>query len=295
MITSATRQPQEQITMEVAPLKAHLTPELLSTLNAFLPPENATNNTCLTKVFIIEPNATISTPLLHGNISSGSFSLDLAPEVEWAGEHGQSDCAFNPPKPSFKVFFEAAFVLIFQDLASERCPWLYGTSATALTASASMLGLGARVENHAGGIGSDCTQILLPADIKALIHQWSPTRSLVLALEAEMLDFKVSKNVADAMTSLTKAYYNTESVQAESAGNLPIVDVLNDDLRSGASILTGTDSIMTGWQPLQVAVRSLGHGEESLEWRYACPRNIGCIFIQVSILNFLECQSLTAV
>ncbi|KAL4522616.1 hypothetical protein Ndes2526A_g01019 [Nannochloris sp. 'desiccata'] len=283
VISSATRQPQEQFTIEVAPLKAHLTPELLSTLNAFLPPENPTNNTVITEVLVIEPNSTISTPLLHGNITLGSFSLELAQEVEWAGEQGQSDCANNSPKPLFKVFFEEALVSICQEMASERCPWLYGTSATALTASASLLGLGARVEKHAGGTGSDCTQILLPADIKALIHQWSPTRSLVVALEADTLDFKVSKNVADAATSLTNAYSNSDSpeaVEAELAHNALVIDVLSDDLRSGASVFTETDSPMTGCQPLRVAVRSPGgHGKESLEWRYAYPRSIGCVFI----------------
>ena len=299
VISSATRQPQEQFTIKVAPLKAHLTPELLSTLNAFLRPETRRNNTVLTEVLVIEPNSTISTPLLHGNITSGSFSLELAQEVEWAGEHGQSDCAFNPSKPSFKVSFEEVFVLIFQELASERRPWLYGTSATALTASASVLGLGARVEKHAGGTGSYCTQILLPADIKALIHQWSPTRSLVVALEADTLDFKVSRNVADAVISLTNAYSvseSTESVEAEFAENAFRVDVLSDDLRSGASILPATVSTMTGWQPLQATVRSLGeHGNESLEWRYAYPRSIGCIFIQVSKLDLLQYQLFIAI
>jgi hypothetical protein len=287
MVSNPIKQPQEQFTMELAPLKARLTPELLSTFNAFLPAEIATNNVYLTEVLVTEPNSAVSTPVLHGNVTLGSCNLELAPEEEWAGDQSQSSCC---SKPSLTISSDEAFILVHQDLASERRPWLRGTSAMALIASASVLGLGARVENHTGGTGSDCTQILLPADINALIHHWSPTRSLVAALESHTLDFKVSKNVADALTSLASAFSTTESTteafEDQIANDALLIDILSDDLRSGAFILAGSDTTMSGLQPLRAAVRSLGgHGKESLEWRYACPRSIGCIYIQVSNLN----------
>jgi hypothetical protein len=287
VLSSPKRQAQEQFTVELAPLKVRVTPELLATFNAFFPSEIPKNTSVLTEVLVSDISSVVSTPLLHGNVTLGNFNLELAQE-EWGDEQGQSDLATISSKPSLIVSFDEAFVLIHQDLASERRPWLRGTSAMALTASASVLGLGARVEKHVGGEGSDCTQILLPADINALIHQWSPTKSLVVALEAHALDFKVSKNVADAVASLANAYSSadsTEPVEAGSANNTTLIDVLSDDLRSGAFILAGTDATMTGLQPLRAAVRSLGRGKESLEWRYAYPRSIGCVYIQVSYLD----------
>jgi hypothetical protein len=276
--------------MELAPLKVRLTPELLSTFNALFPPEIPTNNTVSTEILTLESNSDFSTPLLHGSVTLGSFIFQLAGEEVWVDKQGHTDLAITSLKPSLTVSFDEAFILIHQELGSDRRPWLRGTSAMALTASASVLRLGARVEKHAGGAGSDCTQILLPADINALIHQWSPTRSLVVALEAHTLDFRVSKNVADAVASVTNAYSNIECAEPVKSGsvtdNVLLVDILSDDLRSGAFILAGTDATMTGLQPLRAAVRSLGgRGKESLEWRYASPRSIGCIFIQVSNLN----------
>ena len=268
-----------------------MTPEFLSILSSFLP-QNSTQatSTVITESLIIDSDYSTSVTLLHGNVTIGSFTLELAQEEAWKLlQDSSSHLASSQQKPLLSVSFDEAFLLIHQELASERRPWLYGTPATALTASASVLGLGARVENHAGGKGSGCTQILLPADINALIHQWSPTGSLVVALEAHTLDFKVSKNVVDAVASLANAYSDNESAQPFDAvfgDNKVLFDVLSDDLRSGAFILAGADATMAGLQPLRAAVRSLGgRGKESLEWRYDYPRSIGCVFIQVSNLN----------
>ena len=283
---------------DVVSMNVHVTPELLDTIGGLRMPLSFTPlspppSPSATPLFFSQEMAPSSMPsqLLHGSTTIGGIFVEAASFQRWAAHapHPQSP---PPPLPqicSLLVSIEEAFLLFDQQSILEGRPWLYDMSAVASTTTITLLGVGAKVAGHAGGIGANSTQILLPADIQVHHHRWGPSGSVVAAVETQILDVKVSKVVVEAMQDLATAFATTmprgtsasaAAAQEEQPGPFEAIEAasLTDDLRSGPFTLAGMDRRLV---PFGVVFSRHDAGEGSVEWRYPYPRNVGCILIKV--------------
>ena len=109
---------------------------------------------------------------------------------------------------------------------------------------------------------------------------------MVAAIEAQTVDFKLSRRVADKVTQLVKSFSQEQGSQihtTEEQGGTLLSRGLSDDLRCGAFELQVCDQDVVS--PCGVTLRQIGTAEKAVEWHYPFSRHVRSIFIEVNRID----------
>lgn len=289
-------QSQEQFTVAVAPVISTFTPETIATLNAFkpLPQHKDSDPDRNEEAEQLSLNNVQPGPLLHGTATMRGFKIEFAAVESWKPQKLTTDLG-EESSPAFVVSSDHVFVLFHQESVSERRPWLRGSHALASSATISIVGCGARLEERVGSSTANFTQILLPADFQLCLQRWGLSGRFVAATEAKALDIKLSRRVADEAAQLAKAFaqgqQQAEVQNDEQSGRGIDSPIFEDDLRCGAFELDAVyDQALRAFG---VSLRHLGSGENVVEWRYPFARDIHSIFIEVRVSKYVQNEIFT--
>jgi hypothetical protein len=243
----------------VAPLAVMLSPDFARFCTEF---GSAAGRYTAPSAPAVAPAATVE--LKHAKFVIASVSIEVASATCW-----DATALGVAGGPRVVISLDESIVMLHQERAETKRPWLLGDGALVANVEVSLLGASI-VAHHIGPAGATVTPLLRPTDCSVSARSMQPAGTFAIALRAAWLPLQVSMFAIDALGNLASSFINEQSAPSlKGRPCAPIAGVvLLDDLRGGMFSLA-PGAVLA---PLQLAV-----GDQCVRWLYPSPRRVASL------------------